>query len=173
MRVTELQKDEYNEFFQNYIDGLSGDDTLESLFYNNQTAVQNILNNLTAEKLKYKYTPEKWSIAEVLQHLLDVERIFQFRALSIARNDKTPLPGFDHNAYVLASEAEKRNLQDFKKDFEVVRKSTIFLFESFTDIMLKCKTPVGGTPTSVRALGFIIVGHTKHHLHVLTERYLK
>ncbi len=173
MKVAELQSEEYNEFYQNYIDGLSGDDSLESLFFDNLKAIQDILSILTQEKLKYKYAPEKWSIAEVLQHMLDVERIFQYRALSIARNDQTSLPGFDHDAYVPASAANRRDLEDFKKEFDAIRKSGIYLFGSFNDTMLKRQAPVSGTPTSSRALGFIIVGHAKHHLRILKERYLE
>ncbi|MGY5849491.1 DinB family protein [Salegentibacter sp. F14] len=172
MKVSDLNKDDYHEFYQTYIDKLPGDKTLGGLLKENHEDLQEILSIITPEKLSFKYALGKWSLAEVLQHMIDVERIFQYRALCIARNDHTSLPGFDHNAYVPESDANQRELHSLKTEFKNVRNSGIDLYMSFSEEMLKRKAMVNNYNTSAGATGFITVGHTIHHLELLKKKYL-
>ncbi|WP_081211672.1 DinB family protein [Salegentibacter sediminis] len=172
MIVSELNKGDYHEFYQTYIDKLPGDKSLGSLLMENQRELEEVLSIITPEKLSFRYAPGKWSLAEVLQHMIDVERIFQYRALCIARNDKTSLPGFDHDAYVPASEANRRELEGLKEEFINVRISSIDLYASFSEEMLQRTGVVNNNKTSVGVIGFISIGHTLHHLELLKKKYL-
>ena len=172
MKVSDLNRGDYHEFYQTYIDKLPVEETLGNLLKENQKDLRAILSIISPDKLKFNYEVGKWTLAEVLQHMIDVERIFQYRALCIARNDKTSLPGFDHDAYVPASEANRRDLQSFKKEFEHIRDSGIDLYESFSEEMLQRKGIVNNNPTSTGAIGFITIGHTIHHLELLKNKYL-
>lgn len=172
MKVSDLNSEDYHEFYQTYIDKLPGDKTLGSLLKDNQGDLREVLSVITPEKLSISYAPGKWTLAEVLQHMIDVERIFQYRALCIARGDQTSLPGFDHDAYVPASEANRRNLDSLKTEFENLRSSGIDLYESFSEEMLQRKGMVNNTTTSAGAIGFITIGHTIHHLELLKKKYL-
>ncbi|SFC06794.1 DinB superfamily protein [Zunongwangia mangrovi] len=171
MTVEQLNASEYNPFYENYIKSVPKESSLGTLFLENLKEVSEILERLEEAKLGYKYAEDKWTIAEVFQHLIDVERIFQFRALSLARRESQALQGFDHDAYVTFSRAENRSLKSLKNEFEIVRKSTLFLFDSFTEDMLKQVGQMNGSSATPRAIGFIIIGHTKHHLKILQERY--
>lgn len=172
MKVSDLNKGDYHEFYQTYIDKLPGDKSLGSLLKENQRDLQEVLSIITPEKLSFRYAVGKWTLAEVLQHMIDVERIFQYRALCIARNDKTSLPGFDHDAYVPASEANRRKLENLIVEFKNVRNSGIDLYASFSEEILQRNGVVNNNKTSVGAIGFITIGHTLHHLEILKKRYL-
>lgn len=122
--------------------------------------------------MNFSYAQGKWTIAEVLIHLMDTERIFQYRALRFARNDKTELQGFDQDSYVPESQAPNRNRNDILEEFIAIRKSSIALFASLNDEMLLRSGLASGAKMSVRALGFVICGHQIHHFNILQERYL-
>ena len=130
------------------------------------------MKSIANDKLEYRYDKGKWTIKEVIQHLMDAERIFAYRALRIARQDQTPLPGFEQNDYVQPSQANERSLDDLINEFKAIRASTVALFNSFTDKMLLAKGTASNSPVSVRAIGFIIMGHEIHHCQVIKERYL-
>jgi DinB superfamily len=117
------------------------------------------------------YAPGKWTAKDIIQHLIDCERVFAYRAMRFARNDKTLLPGFEENDYAVTAEASKRDLDELLEEFYVLRDSTIRLFKSFNDEMMH---RVGVLPLGemdVLGLGFSIVGHTFHHMQILKERY--
>lgn len=122
--------------------------------------------------MNFSYAQGKWTIAEVLIHLMDTERIFQYRALRFARNDKTELQGFDQDSYVPESQAPNRSRNDILEEFIAIRKSSIALFASLNDEMLLRSGLASGAKMSVRALGFVICGHQVHHFNILQERYL-
>lgn len=167
-----LQSNEYPEYFGNYISKVEIDDLIESL-EDNLDNFSNFIENLVPEsKYEFRYQPEKWSIKEIVQHIIDAERIFAYRALRFARFDATPLPGFEEDDYVSVSKSDSRTMEDLIREFVLVRKSTIALFESFTDEMLKNTGISSGKTSSVRALGFVISGHCIHHQQVIKERYL-
>jgi uncharacterized damage-inducible protein DinB len=124
------------------------------------------------DKFDYQYAEGKWTIKEIIQHLIDSERVFSYRALRISRNDKTPLPGFDENDYVSNSNGKERSLQSLLTEMAVVRQATLSLFNSFSQEQLTKIGIASNKEVSVRAIGFIIIGHQKHHQKVFSERYL-
>ena len=121
----------------------------------------------------YRYAPGKWSIAELLLHIIDAERVFQYRALRIGRGDRTDLPGFDQDLFVNNSEAAHRTLDSLREEYNAVRLSSLLLFQSFTKVQLLSEGSADGQGVSVRALGFMICGHQKHHEEILKSRYLQ
>jgi uncharacterized damage-inducible protein DinB len=124
------------------------------------------------DKFDYRYAEGKWTIKEIIQHIIDTERIFSYRALRISRNDKTPLPGFEENDYVDNTDANKRGLQELLTELSAVRHATLLLFKSFSEEQLARIGIASENEISVRAIGFIIIGHQKHHQKVFEERYL-
>ncbi len=117
------------------------------------------------------YAPGKWTVKDMIQHIIDAERIFSYRALRFARHDKTPLPSFEENEYAVTAQASDRELNDLLDEFYVVRDSTILLFKSFTDEMLMREGTMASGNISVLGLGFVIAGHAIHHAGILKERY--
>jgi hypothetical protein len=126
---------------------------------------------IPAEKVNYAYAEGKWTIKQMLQHVIDTERIFAYRALAIARKEPASLLGFDENEYAKNGTAAHRNWKDMLIEWRVVRQSTNLLFASFTEEQLKLTGTANGNPISVNAIGFILFGHALHHLHILKERY--
>lgn len=137
-----------------------------------RTGFLSFMDDLPLERLSFSYGAGKWTLAEVLVHIMDTERVFQYRALRFARNDKTDLPGFDQDSYVPQSNASKRSLGDLRQEYTSVRDSSITLFRSFDRETLDRMGVANGNPMGVGALGFIISGHQAHHLRIIGERYL-
>lgn len=131
-----------------------------------------LTKELPDEKLHYSYAQGKWTVAEVLLHLIDAERVFQYRALRFARGDTTELKGFDQDTYVPESNAIKRTRVDILEEFLAVRNATLKLYGSLDGGSLERVGVANGAKMSVRALGFVISGHQQHHLAILRERYL-
>jgi uncharacterized damage-inducible protein DinB len=127
---------------------------------------------LPEERGAYRYAPEKWSIKEVICHIMDAERIFAYRALRFSRNDATPLHGFEENDYAPEANARARTLTQLAEEMKRLRASTIDLFASFTPEMLERKGSANNSTISVINLGYVIAGHETHHRNILTERYL-
>ena len=172
MKKSQLTKGEFGEFYSGYINRLEDDaDLVESLKKNTREMLE-FFKSIPSEKWTYRYQPDKWSLLDMVQHIIDTERIFQYRALCFARNDQNPLPGFDHDLFVLNSKAENRTGEGLIKEFEAVRMSGNYLFESFSDEMLKIIGNMNDVNTSPRAIGFIIVGHAEHHMEIIKNRYL-
>ncbi|HMC96969.1 MAG TPA: DinB family protein [Flavobacteriales bacterium] len=119
----------------------------------------------------HRYAPGKWSIKDVLQHVIDAERIFGYRALRFARNDATELPGFEENDYAPNALADRRELADLVAEFGTVRAATTTLFRSFSPEMSLRAGTANKARISVRALGWVIAGHTMHHMNVIEQRY--
>lgn len=172
MNYNDLKNSEYAPFYKLYIEEIGQELTILSGLELIGNEFVDLIDSLSDEKLNFAYAKNKWTIKEVIVHLIDAERIFSYRALRFARNDKTDLSGFEENDYVPFSEANKRSKGDLIAEFKAVRISTISLFQSFSDEMLLRIGTIGGNAMSVRALGFIILGHQKHHINVLQERYL-
>lgn len=171
MRLSDLNSNEYLSYYQTYLNHLSNEELIPQLNDLKDEFVE-FLEELTSEDLNRSYGEGKWTVAQVLQHILDTERIFQYRALSIARKDKSALPGFDQDAYVTVSNANNKKLPEFINEFVMVRNSGIALFESFDQEMLSEIGNANGAPLSPRAAGFIIAGHQKHHLILFKTHYL-
>jgi len=171
MKLSDLNSNEYLPYYQTYLDYLPDEELISQLIELRNQFVE-FLEKLTPADLNRSYAEGKWTVAQVLQHILDTERIFQYRALSIARKDKTALPGFDQDTYVTVSNANNRKLPEFLNEFVMVRNSGIALFESFDEEMLKEIGNANGAPLSPRAAGFIAAGHQKHHLILFKKLYL-
>lgn len=159
------------KFFFRYIQQVPEDDFLKVL-RENATHIPAFLSKLTAAQWDHRYAPGKWSIKEMMVHVIDSERIFTYRALCIARGDQTPLPGFEQNDYVPLSKATERSPESIIREYQAVRNATIELFTHFDDEMLSQIGRASGMPVSALALGFIVAGHELHHLNILKERYL-
>ncbi|PTX61597.1 DinB family protein [Kordia periserrulae] len=165
------ETNEYHSYFDAYIQQFKGEDILAALS-DGAEDVTELMTSLTEEQLQSAYAEGKWTIKEVLQHIMDTERIFCNRALRIARNDKTNLPGFEQNEYVPYSGANERNSMDMFQEYSAIRQATIMLFKSFTAEMLERIGVASGHEISVRALVYLTAGHEKHHINVINERYL-
>jgi hypothetical protein len=171
MKSNELLKTEYSVFYSTYINALADLSLMEGLEHGLNQMVSFILN-IPFEKLEYRYAEGKWTIKDLLLHLIDAERIFAYRALRIGRGDKTPLAGFEENSYVIHGNANSRSMESLIKEFQLVRKSTLELFQNFSVEQLAYLGTSSDTIISVRAIGFIISGHQSHHLKIIQERYL-
>lgn len=168
MRLSELKENEFDHFYATYLNMVREEELLEALENSRDWFVAYSLE-LTAEKLNYSYGPKKWTVAEVLIHITDTERIFQYRAFRFSKNDKTVLPGFDHEDYV--KESEKLSIADIVAEFLAVREATLTMFRNMSTERLKHIGTASDMPWSVAALGFVISGHLKHHAKILQERY--
>lgn len=158
-------------FYRNYVRLVTQGDVLEALKASGAHA-QSVVSAIPEERAAFRYADGKWSIAEVLCHLMDGERIFGCRALRFARNDPAPLPGYDQDLYVPESNAAARSIARLAGDMARLRASTVDLFASFTPEMLARKGVANQVEVSVLALGCIIAGHERHHIRILQERYL-
>ena len=159
-------------FYHNYINQVPQDDLLEA--FNAQTpAFIQFIENIPADKYDYRYADGKWTIRELLQHVIDAERIFSYRALRFARKDPTFLPGFDENAYADNANADKRDWKNLVDEFKAVRMSSEYLFASFDDDQLDATGTSNNNSIYVLGIGFIVVGHSVYHMNVIKERYLK
>jgi hypothetical protein len=163
-----LNLDTVPHFYKNYVKQIEETDLLQALRISGNRA-QEVLHGIPQEKQDFKYGPDKWTIKELLCHMIDAERIFAYRALSFARNDKTNLPGFDENGYAPEANASNRSLKGIINEMRHLRVATIDLFEGFSPDMLARKGSANNNELSVVALGFIIAGHESHHLKVLKE----
>ena len=161
----------YPVYFQRYVDQVPEEDLLTA-FKNQLPVIKQFLPTISEEKSPYAYAKGKWTLKEVLQHMIDTERIFNYRALCIARKETVSLPGFDENNYAANSNADSRTWQDMVEEFLLVRKSTEILFSSFSDDMLDISGLSNNNRVTVKSLGFITVGHFYHHKKVMEERYL-
>lgn len=158
-------------FYHGYVKLVKESD-LPSALEQHQHNLLNLLRSLPDDKWDYSYAPGKWTIKDLVQHLIDGERIFAYRALRFARKDTTPLPGFDENLYASTANAGKRTKEDLLSELEVVQKSSALLFESFNEEQLESSGLANNNSIYVAGIGFAIVGHTLHHMNVIKERYL-
>ena len=171
MQTSALQAGDFLPFSKPYIDVVQ-DAHLKELMGKQLVNFPQFIASLPEEKLHYAYAEGKWTISEVLVHILDAERVFQYRAMRFARKDDTPLPGFDQDIYVPNSLANERSKEDIIEEYKAVRSSSLALFRPFTDEVLHRFGTASGGKMTVAALGFMICGHQKHHRNIIRERYL-
>ncbi len=162
---------EYSPYYENYVKLIEDDDILRILNEQNKKT-QDILNSFSEHRGNYRYKDGKWTVKEVVGHLLDTERVFAYRALCIARREKKSLPGFDQDDYVNEGNFNRRELFDLNYEFRLLRESNLLLFKSFPPEMLKRKGFANESSISVLAILFIIAGHEIHHMNILKERYM-
>ncbi|MEO6453070.1 MAG: DinB family protein [Ginsengibacter sp.] len=162
---------DYPEYFGRYINQVLEND-LNEAFENQSLLIPKFLRSVSEEKSMHTYAEGKWTIKELLQHLTDAERIFNYRALCIARKETVSLPSFDENIYAENSYANARDWHSLAEEFINLRTSTQDLYNSFNAEMLWQKGLANGNTISVLSLGFITVGHFIHHKKIIEERYL-
>src|SRR5258708_16606662 len=134
-------------------------------------AVDVVVGRVTAERETYRYADGKWSIREIVGHLIDAERVFGYRAFAIARGDRNNMPGFDQNEYILTSPYNRIDLEDLLSEFRLARLSNIAMLRTLDDESWMRIGTANGSQVSVRALAFIMAGHVRHHMEVLREKY--
>ena len=161
----------YKNYFEKYTALVPEKDILSALA-NQSNTLNDFFESVTEEKAEYAYAEGKWTLKEMLQHLIDTERIFAFRALSIARKETSTLNGFDENSYAANSSANKRTWVELVNEMKIVRESTTLLFSSFKDDMLNTAGNFSAATATVNTIGNIIVGHFYHHINIVNERYL-
>ena len=167
---------EYAPFYAGYVAAVEGEDLLAAL---RRPGLAALARDLDPALATHAYAPGKWTVAEVVQHVVDTERVFQTRVLRIARGDRTPLPGFDQDPYAAAARA--RPLADLAGELDRLRASTVDLVGSLTSedlarvgtVTPSGTAPASGAPMSARAAAWVIAGHERHHAGVLSERYLQ
>ncbi|MCG9792869.1 DinB family protein [Flavobacterium algicola] len=171
MKVSDLNTTEYSAYYSTYINILEEEDLIEDLEISLHQFIK-FVQNIPMDKFDFRYEEGKWTIKDIIQHLIDCERVFAYRALRISRNDSTALPGFDENQYVASTDANSRGIQNMLAELSAVRFSTLYLFKSFNNHQLENVGTASDCQVSVRALGFLIIGHQKHHQKIFKERYL-
>lgn len=166
------QTADYGKFYQPYIDNTFGyEDDVKQLLQKSEQQISDFLESIPIEKYDYAYAEGKWTLKELLQHLIDTERIMSYRALSVARGEKQSLPGFDENNYAVNAPINHRNWNELVAELMHVRKSSMLLFQSLTEENLQKTGTVNNYPSTANVFGFIIVGHMLHHQKIVKERY--
>jgi uncharacterized damage-inducible protein DinB len=161
----------YPPYYDTYISKVQSDNLFEELLTVHYDTID-LITSIDLETQHFRYAEGKWNIKEILQHIMDTERIFSYRALCIARGDSTPLPGFDENQYALHSYATARNMNDIAREFSVLRASTIELIKSLNENVWSNTGTANSHIVSIPALFYAILGHEIHHMQVINERYL-
>jgi hypothetical protein len=161
---------EYAPFYHGYVANVPEGDIVDLLRAGGRELVE-ALGRIPEDRGGFRYGPEKWSIREVVGHLIDAERIFAYRALRVARGDQTPLAAFEENAYVKTAGSDARTMVDLTRELGAVRETTVLLFDSFPDEAWGRSGVASGKEVSLRALAYIMAGHARHHLRILRERY--
>ncbi|AZB27348.1 DinB family protein [Chryseobacterium bernardetii] len=162
---------DFQKYIQRYLDKIPSGDWLAELKISEEKTI-GIYSNLTEEQSKFAYAEGKWTLKELLLHLSDTERVFQYRILALARGDKNNLPGFDENEYAARSFANERSLESLLEEYKLVRKSSQILLETMNPIALQNIGTANGNEISAETIGKLIIGHNYHHLNIIEERYL-
>ncbi len=162
---------EYLPYYGKYV-SLVPDGDILTVLGKQMEETAGLLNSITESRANFRYAPDKWSIKELVGHMIDTERIFAYRALRFARNDKTPLPGYEQDDYVSNASFDSCTLTDLASELESVRQSTLFLFKHLDESAWMRRGLANDSEASVRALAHIIAGHELHHREILQSRYL-
>ena len=163
---------EYPASYEAYIKAVGNQDIMRKL-KNQLNEIDDFLAEIPEEKYDYAYAEGKWTVKQVIGHLIDTERVMAYRAMRIARNDETPLPGFDQDAYTNNLDVAKRSYMDLVDELLLMRQANLYFYKSLTESDYKKKGTVSDHVLSVGALLYVIGGHVEHHFKVLKEKYLK
>lgn len=163
---------EHSPYFSRYIDQVEDGDILETLVKGVAETVT-LLRDVPPDWTQYRYEPEKWTLGEVVGHVIDMERVFAYRALAIARGDQADLPGADENGYAAASNAAAREMTSLLDELKAVRGSSLALFANLDAAAFERTGRANGSAISVRAIPWLVAGHETHHRKVIVERYLE
>lgn len=164
-------KNDYAEYYHKYVSELQDDKILEILEKQLNENLE-LFRSISEEKANYRYAEGKWSIKELLGHMIDTERIFAYRALCLARGEKQSLPGMEQDDYVKEAEFDKQQFTNMVKEYELVRKSNLQMFKTFSEKELNRRGVASNNVVTVLAILFIIAGHERHHIKVLKDKYL-
>ncbi len=163
-------ENEYHEFYKGYIDEIGDGDILE-LLEQQIDILHNLATSVDPAMETYRYDQGKWSVREVIGHLIDAERVFGYRAFCISRGDRSALPGFDEGTYVERAGNDRRTLASLVDELITVRRSNLYVFKNLPPGSAENLGDANGSPVSVRALAFMTAGHFRHHLEILADRY--
>jgi len=172
MTKLDLNPSEYDDYYFRYINKLSNKTELRKGFESGKTTLIEFFKSIPKEKLTHRYQSEKWSVKEVLQHLIDTERIFMYRCFRIARRDIAALTGYDQNIYIKPSDANNKSLENLLDEFVQNRNHSISLLNSLTDEDLCFIGTASGNAMSARAAAFIVIGHDIWHMEIIDNKYL-
>jgi uncharacterized damage-inducible protein DinB len=172
MNQKDIQINEFGEFYKTYINQVSNEYTLiEELEISLHRFIK-FVQDIPMDKFDYSYAEGKWTIKDIIQHIIDAERVFAYRALRFARNDSTELPGYEEDDFAKYANGSIRSIMELLNELSAVRYATLSLFKSFDAEQMGRIGIASNNPMSVRAIGFIIIGHQNHHQQVFSERYL-
>lgn len=169
--MTKPTPNEYANYYDTYIK-LTGDSPIIDQLEFQKTSTLNLLQNISCQKWSFAYAPGKWTVKELIQHIIDTEIVFAYRAFSIARGERQALPGFDQDEYVASAKKTPINFETLIETYEKTRAFSIAIFEYIKNCNLTETGIASGNQLSARAAGHIILGHELHHLRILEERYL-
>jgi len=162
---------DFNEYYKKYIDLVEENDIIGQLKYGLSRNIQ-FFGEIDTDKWNYRYAENKWSIKEVLQHIIDTERVMSYRALRVARNDQTEMPGFDQDDFIKNVNLDDRSEKDIIDEYFAVRKATIALFNGLEENAWERRGIASQSPVTPLSLAFIIAGHELHHIDVIRKNYL-
>lgn len=167
------QKEDYPAYFGHYLSQISPEEPILNILQDRLDTYVATFKKMPEDQLLYRYAEGKWSIKEIIGHLIDAERIMAYRALRFARNDKTDIPGFDENIYVPAGKFDARNIEDLLHEWQTVRAATISLLNSLDEESLARGGKANGLYCTANAMLYIIAAHQEHHINVINDRYMK
>jgi hypothetical protein len=170
MTIARPASTEYAPFYGGYVSEVPDGDLLAHLERQGRETAA-LLRAISEQRSQHRYAPGKWTIREVVGHMIDAERVFTYRALSFARGEGASLPSFDENAWAATSNAGARSLKDLIDELTVVRGATVALFRGFSDTEFARAGTASNNHITVRALAYIVAGHERHHIKILRERY--
>ncbi|PTQ99561.1 DinB family protein [Mucilaginibacter yixingensis] len=169
--IAKPQPNEYAAFAETYINRAIVFDDVVAALANQQPETVKLFTGLYAAKGNYRYADDKWTLKEVLLHMIDTERVFAYRAMCVARDEQQNLPGFSENDYTANGNADAREMTDLLEEYKAVRAASVWLLRSLTTEQADRIGSANGRPVSVRALAYMMLGHELHHAHILKERY--
>ena len=170
--IKKPQPDEYAPYAAGYVNKVPAGPILEILDYLKESSY-NFFSRMTTEQGDYAYAAGKWTLKQVLAHMIDTERVFSFRAFCFSRGEQNPLPGFSQDDYVAGNNLEGRSIQDLANEFKIVRESSLYIYRSLTEQQSMLKGVASNHPVSVRALVYMTAGHELYHLDLIKEKYIK
>lgn len=170
MTQFQVQPGDYAPFHNGYVQ-LTKDLDIVATLHRQRNIFADFVSSIPDDKGDSTYAPDKWTVKQVIQHIIDAERIFAFRLLAMSRGEKQPIPGFEQEDYAAAVDVSGRSLKDQREEFESVRDATLTLIHSISPEEADRRGTVSGYPLTARALPFIMTGHVEHHLQILKDRY--
>lgn len=169
--ITRPEPGEYAAYGIIYVNEVPDGGQVLQMMQDNLKVIEDLARSFPPEQLTTPHAPSEWTIQEILSHIIDTERVFAYRALRFARDDKTNLPGFDQDAFVPQSGANERTLDDILEEYRAVRQASITLFSNLSDEALARVGSASGNPTTARAMAYFIAGHEQHHIKSIRENY--